>query len=133
VADWVVRRAEMLRRVSRRVSGPREHTVEWPKTFKTIVDGFMELATLQDLMSRTYGRRNEEHGVSATLACLLEELGELARAVRKGDRQAQLHEIGDAMAWLVSLTNQLHLSLDEAAARYQGGCPSCSQLPCACL
>jgi NTP pyrophosphatase (non-canonical NTP hydrolase) len=92
----------------------------------------MELATLQDLMAQTYGRRDEERGVSATLAWLTEELGELARAVRKGDRQEQLHELGDVLAWLASLANQLHLSLDEAGARYQGGCPKCGQQPCRC-
>jgi NTP pyrophosphatase (non-canonical NTP hydrolase) len=92
----------------------------------------MELATLQDLMARTYGHRNEERGIYATLASLLEELGELARAVRKGDRQAQLHEIGDSVAWLASVTDQLDLSLEEAAARYQGGCPLCGQRPCHC-
>jgi NTP pyrophosphatase (non-canonical NTP hydrolase) len=97
-----------------------------------IDNGLMELATLQELMLRTYGRRNEERGVSATLACLLEELGELARACRTGDRQAQVHEIGDAMAWLASLTNQLDLSLEEAAARYGPGCPRCGEQPCRC-
>ena len=92
----------------------------------------MELATLQDLMAHTYGRRDEERGVSATLAWLTEELGELARAVRKGDRQEQLHELGDVLAWWASLANQLHRSLDEADARYQGGCPKCGQQPCRC-
>jgi NTP pyrophosphatase (non-canonical NTP hydrolase) len=92
----------------------------------------MELTTLQDLMAQTYGRRDEERGVSATLAWLTEELGELARAARKGNRQDQLHEIGDVMAWLASLGNQLHLSLDEAVERYRDGCPKCGQRPCGC-
>jgi NTP pyrophosphatase (non-canonical NTP hydrolase) len=92
----------------------------------------MELAKLQDLMSRTYGSRDEERCLSATLAWLTEELGELARAVRKGDRHDQLHELGDAMAWLASLANQLHLSLDDAVSRYENGCPKCSDRPCRC-
>jgi NTP pyrophosphatase (non-canonical NTP hydrolase) len=92
----------------------------------------MDLATLQDLMAQTYGQRDEARGVTATLAWLMEEQGELARAVRKGNRHEQLHEIGDALAWLASLANQLHLSLDEAAARYQDGCPKCGERPCVC-
>ncbi|HEX4539646.1 MAG TPA: MazG nucleotide pyrophosphohydrolase domain-containing protein [Acidimicrobiales bacterium] len=92
----------------------------------------MELATLQELMAQTYGRRDEARGVSATLAWLTEELGELARSVRKGDRQEQLHEMGDVLAWLASLANQLDLSLDEAAARYHDGCPKCGRRPCRC-
>ena len=92
----------------------------------------MELASLQHLMAETYGRRDEERGVTATLAWLTEELGELARAVRKGDRREQLHELGDTLAWLASLANQLDLSLDEAVARYEGGCPKCGRRPCGC-
>jgi NTP pyrophosphatase (non-canonical NTP hydrolase) len=93
----------------------------------------MELVVLQDLMDRTYGRRDRDRGVSATLAWLTEELGELARAVRKGDSNQQVHEVGDVLAWLASLANQLDISLDEAIARYESGCPRCGTRPCVCL
>jgi NTP pyrophosphatase (non-canonical NTP hydrolase) len=92
----------------------------------------MDLATFQDLMDRTYGARDRARGTPATLAWLAEELGELARAVRKGSREEQLHELGDVLAWLASLAAQLDLSLDAAAARYADGCPRCGALPCAC-
>jgi NTP pyrophosphatase (non-canonical NTP hydrolase) len=92
----------------------------------------MELETFQDLMARTYGDRDVERGKAATLAWLAEETGELARAVRKGSPDEQLHELGDVLAWLASLANQLGLSLEDAAARYAGGCPVCGSLPCAC-
>jgi NTP pyrophosphatase (non-canonical NTP hydrolase) len=78
----------------------------------------MELAELQDLMERLYGAQDRERGVPATVAWLCEELGELAQAARKGTREQQLHELGDVLAWLASLANQLGLSLDEAIARY---------------
>ena len=52
------------------------------------------------------------------MAWLCEELGELAQAVRKGTRDEQLHELGDVLAWLASLANQLDLSLTDAVARY---------------
>ena len=45
-------------------------------------------------------------------------IGELAQAVRKGAPDEQLHELGDVLAWLASLANQLDLSLDEAMERY---------------
>ena len=92
----------------------------------------MELADLQQLMARTYGGRDAARGVPATVAWLAEEVGELARAARKGSREQQLHELGDALAWLASLANQLGLSLDEAAARYADGCPKCAAAPCRC-
>jgi NTP pyrophosphatase (non-canonical NTP hydrolase) len=92
----------------------------------------MELSELQGLMSATYGERDSERGLSATLAWLTEELGELAQAVRKGTPEQQLHELGDVLAWLASLAEQLGLSLDDAVARYAKGCPKCGASPCRC-
>jgi NTP pyrophosphatase (non-canonical NTP hydrolase) len=92
----------------------------------------MELDAFQDLMARTYGERDRARGVDASIAWLTEEVGELARAVRKGTAEDQRHELGDVLAWLASLAHQLGLSLDEAAARYANGCPVCGALPCAC-
>ena len=92
----------------------------------------MDLSAFQDLMARTYGERDTERGRNATLAWLAEEVGELARAVRKGQPDQQLHELGDVLAWLASLAEQLGLSLDEAAARYAAGCPRCGATPCVC-
>jgi NTP pyrophosphatase (non-canonical NTP hydrolase) len=83
-------------------------------------------------MARTYGVRDGARGRDATVAWLSEELGELARAVRKGSREEQLHELGDVLAWLASLADQLGLSLADAAARYAQGCPRCGSIPCAC-
>jgi NTP pyrophosphatase (non-canonical NTP hydrolase) len=62
----------------------------------------VDLAAFQDLMARTYGARDAERGKPATLAWLAEETGELARAVRKGSADEQLHELGDVLAWLAS-------------------------------
>jgi len=84
-------------------------------------------------MVRTYGDRDRARGREATVAWLAEELGELARAVRKGSREEQLHELGDVLAWLASLADQLGLSLEDAAARYAQGCPRCGSIPCACV
>jgi NTP pyrophosphatase (non-canonical NTP hydrolase) len=92
----------------------------------------MQLDEFQRLMAETYGTRDRERGIDATVAWLAEELGELARAVRKGTRDEQVHEIGDVLAWLASLTGQLGLSLDVAAARYASGCPRCGARPCGC-
>jgi NTP pyrophosphatase (non-canonical NTP hydrolase) len=83
-------------------------------------------------MARTYGERDRARGRDATVAWLAEELGELARAARKGTPDEQLHELGDVLAWLASLAGQLGLSLDAAAARYATGCPRCGSIPCAC-
>lgn len=74
-------------------------------------------------MEALYGVRDRERGIPATVAWLCEELGELAQAVRKGTPDQQLHELGDVLAWLASLANQLDLSLDEAMTRYRDDPP----------
>jgi NTP pyrophosphatase (non-canonical NTP hydrolase) len=92
----------------------------------------VDLRDFQQLMATTYGERDRDRGTTATVAWLAEEVGELARAVRKGSRDEQLHEVGDVLAWLASLADQLGLSLDDAAARYRDGCPRCGASPCRC-
>ena len=92
----------------------------------------MDLARFQQLMADTYGTRDAERGLPASVAWLVEEVGELAQAVRKGDDAQRLHEVGDVLAWLASITEQLGLSLEDAAARYADGCPRCGAIPCAC-
>jgi len=92
----------------------------------------VNLPTFQKLMNDTYGQRDAARGRAAAVAWLAEELGELAQAVRKGTPAQQLHELGDVLAWLASLANQLGLSLEEAVARYADGCPACGGVPCAC-
>lgn len=92
----------------------------------------MQLGELQAVISRTYADRDRARPVEATVAWLCEELGELAQAVRKGTEADQLHELGDVLAWLASLADQLGLRLEDAAARYAAGCPVCGAVPCAC-
>jgi NTP pyrophosphatase (non-canonical NTP hydrolase) len=92
----------------------------------------MQLAELQHLMAETYGERDRARGREATVAWLAEEVGELARAVRKGTRAEQEHEVGDVLAWLASLAEQLGVDLEDAAARYAEGCPRCDGRPCTC-
>ena len=92
----------------------------------------MELSAFEDVIARTYGTRDAERGLPAAIAWLVEEVGELSQAVRKGSRDQQVHELGDALAWLTSIAVQLGVPLEEAAARYAAGCPRCSSIPCAC-
>lgn len=79
----------------------------------------MELTRVQQLMDELYGKVDFERGIPSTVAWLCEEVGELAQAVRKGSKEQQLHELGDVIAWVASLANQLDLSMDEAMERYE--------------
>jgi NTP pyrophosphatase (non-canonical NTP hydrolase) len=83
----------------------------------------MDIAEFQQLIADLYGERDRERGVTATVAWLCEELGELAQAVRKGDAADQQRELGDVLAWLASLADQLDLSLDDAVRRYVSAPP----------
>jgi NTP pyrophosphatase (non-canonical NTP hydrolase) len=92
----------------------------------------MDLAELQRLMHDTYGAVDTERGVAAGVAWLVEEVGELAQALRKGDEAQRLHEFADVLAWTASLANQAGIDLNEAIERYAHGCPVCGGIPCGC-
>jgi NTP pyrophosphatase (non-canonical NTP hydrolase) len=92
----------------------------------------VELDTFQQVIAATYGERDAARGIPATVAWLCEEVGELAKAVRKGSRDDQVHELGDVVAWVASLAHQLGISLEEAVSRYARGCPRCGAVPCDC-
>lgn len=92
----------------------------------------MEIADLQAVIEATFGTKDRERGLPSSVAWLTEEVGELAQAIRKGTRDDQLHELGDVIAWVTSIANQLGLSLDEALERYRTGCPRCGASPCTC-
>jgi NTP pyrophosphatase (non-canonical NTP hydrolase) len=92
----------------------------------------VELAELQHRIEALYGERDRARGVDGTFRWWVEEVGEVAKALRGGDPAAIGHELGDALAWLVSVANLVGVDLDEAVARYGAGCPRCSAAPCAC-
>ena len=92
----------------------------------------MELGDLQAGMRATYLERDAARGRDATFRWLTEEVGELARALRKEDRENLLHEFGDVLAWLTSLANLEGVDLEAAVVRYSGGCPRCGGRPCTC-
>jgi NTP pyrophosphatase (non-canonical NTP hydrolase) len=92
----------------------------------------VNLAELQSTIERTYGGRDRERGVPATVAWLAEELGELAQAVRKGTRAEIEHEFSDVLAWVATLANMVDVDLTAAVDRYRDGCPKCHTTPCTC-
>jgi NTP pyrophosphatase (non-canonical NTP hydrolase) len=92
----------------------------------------VELSTWQQLMRDIYGERDQARGIPASVAWLAEEVGEFARAARKGTRDEQLDELADVLAWLASVANQLGLEFEGAVQRYASGCPKCGGVPCRC-
>jgi NTP pyrophosphatase (non-canonical NTP hydrolase) len=92
----------------------------------------LELSQFQEQMRRLYLERDRSRGADATFRWLAEEVGELARALRRGDPGELEHEFSDVLAWLASLANLLEVDLERSAARYADGCPKCGETPCGC-
>jgi NTP pyrophosphatase (non-canonical NTP hydrolase) len=92
----------------------------------------VDIAMMQDVVRRTYLARDAERGVDGTFRWFVEEVGELARALRDGDAAALEHEVGDCLAWLCSVASLAGVDLEQAARRYADGCPRCRSLPCEC-
>jgi NTP pyrophosphatase (non-canonical NTP hydrolase) len=92
----------------------------------------MEIGDFQGAMRSTYLDRDAQRGRDATFRWLVEEVGELARAMRHDERENLAHEFGDVLAWLSSLANLEGVDLDDAIARYRDGCPRCHGRPCRC-
>ncbi|HEY5905277.1 MAG TPA: MazG nucleotide pyrophosphohydrolase domain-containing protein [Actinomycetota bacterium] len=92
----------------------------------------MEIRDLQSSMARLYLERDRARGRDVTFRWLTEEVGELAKAMRTGDRANLEHEFGDVMAWLASLANLEGIDLETAVARYAATCPRCGDAPCDC-
>lgn len=92
----------------------------------------MTIAEFQDLIKRTYHRRDKKRGIDKDFLWFTEEVGELAKAIRSGDPRELAHETSDVLAWLASLADQLGVDLEAAMARFADGCPKCGASPCRC-
>lgn len=91
------------------------------------------LADLQSLIHKMYFTKDEERGVEGTFMWLMEEVGELAAALREGDHQASTEEFADVLAWLATIANVARVDLTAAVRKkYGAGCPGCHQFVCSC-
>jgi NTP pyrophosphatase (non-canonical NTP hydrolase) len=93
----------------------------------------MTLREFQESIGATYLRKDSERGLFESFGWLAEEVGELAGALRHGDKSEMEHEFADCLAWLASLANIVGVDLEQALARYGEGCPRCGGQPCQCV
>jgi NTP pyrophosphatase (non-canonical NTP hydrolase) len=92
----------------------------------------MEIREFQRVMGETYLERDRARSIDGTFRWMVEEVGELARALRDGSDADRTHEVGDVLAWLTSVANLTGVDLQDAVARYAQGCPRCGHRPCDC-
>src|SRR5260221_5584558 len=89
------------------------------------------LASFQQLIRDMYLEKDLARGIDGTFMWLMEEVGELASALRNGTHEERLGEFADVIAWLTTIANVAGVDLTEAVARkYGAGCPGCAQFVC---
>ncbi len=93
----------------------------------------ISLAEFQGLIRAMYLEKDLERGIDGTFMWLMEEVGELAAALRERDTEAQRGEFADVLAWLATIANVAGVDLTAAVrAKYGDGCPGCGALVCVC-
>lgn len=92
----------------------------------------MTIGEFQQCIRRTYGDRDALRGLEPTFMWFVEEVGELARALRGNDPQRTVAEFGDVLAWLTTIADLAGVDMEAAAQRYADGCPRCGRVPCEC-
>lgn len=91
------------------------------------------LSQLQKVIRDTYDAKDRRRGVEGTFMWFMEEVGELATALRSGSAQERAEEFADVLAWLATMANNVGVDLEQAVqAKYGNGCPGCRQIPCVC-
>lgn len=99
----------------------------------------LTLHDMQRLIQQMYGDKDVARGISGTFMWLMEEVGELATALREepasNERasEALAFEFADVLAWLVTIANVAKVDLAQAfTEKYAKGCPGCGQFVCQC-
>lgn len=93
----------------------------------------MDLRAFQAFIRAAFGEKDAARGIPGTFMYLIEEVGELAEALREPEKHDLEGELADCLAWLVTLSDLAGVDLAAAAEKkYPGRCLRCNQMPCAC-
>ncbi len=93
----------------------------------------LTISGLQTLIAKMYSQKDAARGIDGTFMWLMEEVGELAAALRHGSRKELAAEFADVLAWLVTIANVAEIDLEQALLdKYGRGCPGCGQMICSC-
>lgn len=98
-----------------------------------MVTQVMTIREFQQLIEGIYYEKDSGRGLPATFMWFTEEVGELARALGRGDELDLAEEFSDVLAWLCTMASIAGVDLERVAvSKYAHGCPKCRQTPCAC-
>jgi len=93
----------------------------------------LSLNDFQRMIREMYLEKDLARGIDGTFMWLMEEVGELASALREGSPEEQAMEFADVLAWLTTIANVAGIDLAAAIQqKYGAGCPGCGQLVCTC-
>ena len=93
----------------------------------------ISLSDFQSLIRTMYLEKDVARGIDGTFMWLMEEVGELAGALREGSLQQKQEEFADVLAWLTTIANVAGVDLTTAIQqKYGAGCPGCGQYVCGC-
>ena len=80
----------------------------------------MDLHAFQTGIKNTFGEKDAKRGSAGTFMYLMEEIGELAEALREPEKHDVEGEFADCIAWLTSLACIHNIDLSEAVANKYG-------------
>jgi len=93
----------------------------------------VSLTDFQAKIRAMYYEKDVQRGIDGTFMWLMEEVGELASALREGSADELSGEFADVLAWLTTIANVAGVDLGEAVRKkYGDGCPGCRRLVCTC-
>ena len=93
----------------------------------------MTIGEFQKAIREQYYAKDSRRGVGGTFLWFVEEVGELAEAIRHGTAEERASEFADVLAGRSTLASMSGVDLEAAAVgKYGKGCPRCGKTPCAC-
>lgn len=93
----------------------------------------MKISEFQEIIRKTFYKKDKKRGIDGTFRWMVEEVGELARAIKKNDEKKMEEEIADIFAWLCSIANLLNIDVEKSVfKKYPGFCLKCGKSPCEC-
>jgi NTP pyrophosphatase (non-canonical NTP hydrolase) len=93
----------------------------------------VSLTDFQAVIKQMYYDKDVQRGIDGTFMWLMEEVGELAGALRQGTQKDKEEEFADVIAWLATIANVAGVDLGKAIQdKYGTGCPGCGRLVCNC-
>lgn len=108
-------------------------TYETTGTPEAAADRQVRFTDFQELIRKMYLEKDVARGVDGTFMWFMEEVGELASALRDGSHDDRMEEFADVLAWLTTMANVVGVDLNAAVTRkYGSGCPGCGHFVCTC-